>query len=190
VPVLLLIAACSFGPTPKGGGPPGRSAIAQWLRDADRAGVSFKLSGRISASGHEKQGEVDMTAGSVHLILFDGVLYGQAAGSTKWLEMGAAQANFLWPAMRLSLVREAILLSRSPTSPFTVARDQAWVLGGGSGATRAEISIPPSLHEVRVVLDASQSVLDLQRPDGEDIRPPPSATPGDVLSLFAPGIAA
>ena len=158
-----------------------------WLRGLDSTGESFTLTGRVSASGHEKRGEIDMTAGSVRLVIYDGVLYGLQAGSSRWLEMGAAQANFLWPAARLSLVWEAILLSSSPSPPFALARDQLAELSGALAAKRGEVLVPPSTTSVSVALDGSRSTFVPTGPDPADVVPPAIATPGDVAGLLAPG---
>lgn len=142
----------------------------------------------MSATGHERHGEIEMSTGGVHLVVFDGVLYGQKAGSTTWLEMGAAQANFLWPAARLSLVWETVLLSAGPASPFPLPVDQALVLSGALKSSRGEVRVPPSLNRVEVDLNGGTDVF---KPTGQNpavILPPASATPGNVANLFAPGV--
>ena len=187
---MLLVSACSFGSPPRASSAPGKAAIVRWLRGVDSSGVDFDLAGRVRAHGHEKHGEIDMTAGTAHLVIYDGVLYGAPARSSKWLEMGAAEANFLWPAARLSLVWESIELSTDATPPFRLARNQVALLAGGIQATRGEISVPAALHEVGVTLDGTSSVFEVGAPDPTDIVPPAAATPGNVLTLLNPGIAA
>jgi hypothetical protein len=188
----VLVCACSLGgsaPT-RAGSAPGKAAIVRWLQGLDRSGVSFSLSGHVNATGHERGGEIDMTANSVHLVLYDGVLYGRPPGSSKWLEMDAQQANFMWPAARLSLVWESILLSKDTTSPFSLPRNQLDELAGGLTARRGEILIPPSTSRVQVTVDGSASVFVPQGADPSPINPPSGATPGDVINLLSAGIAA
>lgn len=187
----VLVSACSFGGSPpRSSTGPGKAAIVRWLRDLDRDGVSFTLTGRVNATGHERQGEIDMNTGSVHLVLFDGVLYGQAAGTTKWLEMGAAQANFLWPAARLSLVWESVLLSAGAASPFPLTADQSLVLSGALKAGQGQVRVPPSLNRVEVVLDGRTDTFKAGRPDPTPIEPPAAATLGNVVDLLAAGVSA
>ena len=193
--VVLLVTACSLGGTPKATAPPSKSSIVSWLQRLDRDGVDFSITTRapgapvaqLTATGHLKDGEIDVTAGSAHLVVFDGVLYGAPVGSSKWLEMRADPVNFLWPAARLSLVWESLLLSRSSASPFVLPHDQDLVLAGALKATRGDVRIPASLGRVEVALDTSDSVWTPGAADAAGVQPPAAATPGNVLNLLGAG---
>ena len=188
--VVLLVSACSFGNRPRASTAPNKATVVRWLQGLDRNGVSFSLTGPVDATGHEKGGEIEMKAGPVNVVLYDGVLYGRRAGSSKWLEMAAEQANPLWPAARLSLIWESILLSPDVASPFTLGRNQLQELAAGPKVSRGVISIPPSLHRIEVRLGAVDSVFEVTGPGSAVIKPPVEATPGNVISLLTPGIQA
>jgi hypothetical protein len=197
--LLLLVSACSLGGTsPRASSSPGNDAVVRWLRGLDRTGTDFSVTTRVAggpvstlvASGHLKRGEIDMTSGSVHLVIYDGVLYGAAAGSKKWLDMPADPANFLWPAACLSLLWESIQLSRVRASPFPLAPDQLLELGGALKPGRGEVQIAASLKRIEVTFDGTDSVFVPRGPDAADVQPPASAVAGNVLNLLAPGTAA
>ena len=193
--VVLLVTACSFGGTPRAAAPPAKPSIVSWLQRLDRDGVDFSITTRapgapvaqLSATGHLKEGEIEMDAGSAHLVLYDGVLYGAPVGSSKWIEMRADPVNFLWASARLSLVWESLLLSRSSVSPFALPHDQVLVLAGALKAARGEVRIPVSLGRVEVVLDTSDSVWTAGEADAAGVQPPVTATPGNVLTLLGAG---
>lgn len=208
----LLLVACSWGGQSSRPGPSKTQLVAA-LRALDVEGMAFQLRGMVTdggarqavdATGHFKRGNVEMAAASgkssATLAIVDGALYGESPGSNRWLEMNADPATFLWPAVRPSLLWEAMLLSPSSASPLRLGNDQVVELAGGlagdtpdafARSARGELWLTTSGSHVRswrVTIDAGglsiDSLLTLGAVNTAEVQAPRGATAGNVLGLF------
>ncbi|HEX6488227.1 MAG TPA: hypothetical protein VF137_05045 [Candidatus Dormibacteraeota bacterium] len=208
----LLVVACSWGAHSARPGLTKTQLVAA-LRALDAEGTAFQLRGlvtdggarqAVNATGHFKRGNVEMAASSgkstAALAIVDGALYGESPGSNHWLEMSADPATFLWPAVRPSLLWEAMLLSPSSASPLRLGGDQVVELAGGlagdvpdafARSAHGQLWLVASGSRVRswrVTIDASGLSIDSQLTIGAvntaEVQAPRGATAGNVLSLF------
>jgi hypothetical protein len=143
--LLMVVTACAAPGSPKRAAADvdrDRTAVAQAIKSADVSGSSFHMTETLSLSGGSipqgQQLQISAQADGVVLagrakltykilrqrsqpIQFDIVLNGsdiyiKPHGSSGWKRSDAAAATALYPALRLRLLREAVLLARDVSS--------------------------------------------------------------------------